>query len=126
VAKAEEEEEREEERKEEEKKNSGGGGGGVEGAKKGFFGGGWENEFGLGEEEEEDEDDWDKPLPNSRALLDMEDDEETKRVKRPFEEVVEDARGLIHLLRTRLNSKVPLTPAEIYEFEERAKRTRKD
>ena len=100
-----------------------------------FFGGGFEDEFGgageaaaaaaaAQEEEEDDEDDWDKPLKESQMFLEIEND--PTRVKRPIGEIIQDSKAVLALLRKRLAQSVPLSPAEVHEFEERAKRMRKD
>lgn len=102
-----------------------------------FFGGGVENEFTaetgaaaaaaaaeIVGDDDDDEDDWDKPLPKSQMLLEMEND--PTRVKRPIGEIIQDSKAVLALLRKRLGQSVPLSPAEVHEFEERAKRMRKD
>jgi len=97
-----------------------------------FFEGGFENEFGEAGEAaaaaaaavEEEEDDWDTPLPQSQMFLEVEND--PTRVKRPIGEIIQDSKAVLALLRKRLAQSVPLSPAEVHEFEERAKRMRKD
>eukprot|EP00624_Nannochloropsis_granulata_P000486 evm.model.NODE_11841_length_10854_cov_33.637367.1 len=102
-----------------------------------FFGGGFENEFGeaveaaaaaaaaaAAMETEDDEDDWEKPLPHSQVYLMVEND--PTRVKRPIGEIIQDSKAVLALLRKRLAQNVPLSPAEVHDFEERAARMRKD
>lgn len=83
---------------------------------------GWFDDEG----DEEEDDDWDKPM-NTRSLIELDDEyDESERTERDFSEVVRDSQGVVGLLRKRLSQNVPLTPAEIKEFEEGATRLRKD
>lgn len=104
-------------------------------------GGGW-GDRGLAPEDEEGwDDDWEdggavheSGLPvgggaaagaaGAGAAKDGDDGE--PRVLRPREEVIDDCKGVVSVLRKRLGQNAALTPAEIREFEERAARLRRD
>lgn len=91
-----------------------------------FFGGGFEDEFAALREavrkEEEDDDDWDQPLSESLELLER----DPHRVRRPMGEIIEDSKAVLAMLRKRLGQRLPLSPAEVHSFEERAKRMQND